>query len=60
MTNHASTAQVVSELGEPFAPLPDDLLVNLRESRAVIDALLNALPNAFASTGNVSVLSAHP
>ncbi|KAK9794070.1 hypothetical protein WJX73_006515 [Symbiochloris irregularis] len=41
---------VVSELGEPFAPLPDDLLVNLRDSRAVIDALLNSLPNAFANT----------
>lgn len=46
--------QVVSELGEPFAPLPDDLLVNLRESRAVIDTLLNSLPSAFASTGIVS------
>ncbi len=26
---------VVSELDEPFLPLPDDMLVNLRESRAV-------------------------
>ena len=45
--------QVVPELAEPFAPLPDDLLVNLKESRGVIDALLDSLPTAFSHTGTV-------
>ena len=45
--------QVVPELSEPFAPLPDDLLVNLRESRGVIDALLGSLAGAFGHTGTV-------
>ena len=40
---------VVGELEEPFVPLPDDLLVNLRDSRAVVEALLDALPGNFAS-----------
>ncbi len=40
---------VVGELEEPFLPLPDDLLVNLRESRAVVEALLEALPQNFAA-----------
>ncbi|GLC34598.1 hypothetical protein PLESTB_001244000 [Pleodorina starrii] len=44
---------VVPELDDPFVPLPDDLLVNLRESRAVVDALLEALPNNFAGTAQV-------
>ncbi|GBF93637.1 COP-II coat subunit, partial [Raphidocelis subcapitata] len=35
---------VVTELDEPFLPLPDDLLVNLRDSRGAVDALLEALP----------------
>ena len=29
---------------------PDDLLVNLVESRSVIEALLDSLPNNFANT----------
>ncbi|GIL72053.1 hypothetical protein Vretimale_545 [Volvox reticuliferus] len=44
---------VVTELDDPFVPLPDDLLVNLRESRAVVDALLDALPTNFAGTSQV-------
>ncbi|EFJ52467.1 hypothetical protein VOLCADRAFT_72688 [Volvox carteri f. nagariensis] len=44
---------VVTELDDPFVPLPDDLLVNLRESRAVVDALLDALPNNFTGTAQV-------
>jgi protein transport protein SEC24 len=44
---------VVTELEEPFLPLPDDLLVNLGESRAVLDALLDSLPATFASTSVV-------
>ena len=42
---------VVPEVAEPFAPLPDDLLVNLADSRAVVDALLDALPGAFSAGG---------
>lgn len=45
---------VVGELeGDGFLPAPDDLLVNLEESRHVVDALLDALPNMFASTTEV-------
>lgn len=40
---------VVPELDDPFLPLPDDLLVNLRESRGVLEALLDALPANFAA-----------
>jgi protein transport protein SEC24 len=41
---------VVPEIDEPFVPLPDDLLVNLAESRNVVDALLDALPGNFVHT----------
>jgi len=44
---------VVAELDEPFLPLPEDLLVNLSESRAAVDALLDMLPTAFGNTQNV-------
>ena len=40
----------VPDLAELFLPLPDDLLVNLAESRDVVDALLDALPNMFAKS----------
>lgn len=40
----------VPDLAELFLPLPDDLLVNLAESRAVVDSLLDALPTMFART----------
>lgn len=40
--------QVVAEIEEPFLPLPDDLVVNLHESRAVVEALLDSLPQMFA------------
>jgi protein transport protein SEC24 len=33
---------VVTELEEPFLPLPDELLVNLKDSRPVVEALLDA------------------
>ncbi|GMH36590.1 hypothetical protein BSKO_04463 [Bryopsis sp. KO-2023] len=39
---------VVPEVEDPFVPLPDDLLVNLKESREVIDALLDNLGDMFA------------
>ncbi|KAK9850792.1 hypothetical protein WJX84_010745 [Apatococcus fuscideae] len=40
---------VVSDLDEPFVPQPDDLLVNLRDSRPAVDALLDSLPATFAN-----------
>ena len=49
--------QVVAETEEPFLPLPDDLIVNLQESRAVIEALLDALPAMFASNLTVPPLA---
>ena len=39
---------VVSDVVDVILPLPEDLLVNLQESRAAIDALLDALPSMFA------------
>jgi protein transport protein SEC24 len=38
---------VVSDLEDPFLPLPDELLVNLSESRALVEALLASLPAFF-------------
>jgi protein transport protein SEC24 len=44
---------VVTELDDPFLPMPDDLLVNLRDSKELVDALLDALPSGYsASTSN--------
>eukprot|EP00955_Chlamydomonas_euryale_P054477 355827-Chlamydomonas_euryale.AAC.20 len=44
---------VVTELDEPFVPLPDDLLVNLHDSRPQLDALLESLPSTFAGSAAV-------
>ncbi|GLJ20808.1 hypothetical protein SUGI_0379320 [Cryptomeria japonica] len=44
---------VVADLDDPFVPLPDDLLVNLSESRHVVEALLDSLPSMFAENINV-------
>lgn len=44
---------VVADLDDPFLPMPDDLLVNLSESRAVVDTLLNSLPSMFKDNLNV-------
>ncbi|KAI5065089.1 hypothetical protein GOP47_0019784 [Adiantum capillus-veneris] len=44
---------VVADLDDPFLPMPDDLLVNLSESRAVVEALLNSLPSMFKDNLNV-------
>ena len=38
---------VVSSLRELFVPLPDNLLVNLQESRSVVDSFLDSLPEMF-------------
>ena len=45
---------VVSDLKELFVPLPDNLLVNLQESREVVDAFLDNLPEMFAKRPVVS------
>ena len=52
----ALSLQVVSEIEEPFVPQPDDLLVNLQESRAVIETFLDNLPAVFST--NLSADSA--
>ncbi|KAK3018194.1 hypothetical protein RJ639_002887 [Escallonia herrerae] len=44
---------VVSDLDDIFIPLPDDLLVNLSESRTVVDAFLESLPTMFQDNVNV-------
>ncbi|XAR61156.1 hypothetical protein NMG60_11034782 [Bertholletia excelsa] len=44
---------VVSDLDDIFVPLPDDLLVNLSESRSVVDAFLDSLPSMFQDNVNV-------
>ncbi|CAK9179356.1 unnamed protein product, partial [Ilex paraguariensis] len=44
---------VVSDLDDIFVPLPDDLLVNLSESRNVVDAFLDSLPSMFQDNVNV-------
>jgi len=38
---------IVSDIEEVFVPILDGFLVNLNESRTVIDALLDSLPNLF-------------
>lgn len=37
---------VVPDLADPFLPVPDDLLVNLSDSRAVVETLLDSLAQA--------------
>ncbi|KAI3668111.1 hypothetical protein L6452_43186 [Arctium lappa] len=44
---------VVSDLDDIFIPLPDDLLVNLSESRSVVEAFLDSLPSMFQDNVNV-------
>ncbi|KAM0932236.1 putative Zinc finger, Sec23/Sec24-type, sec23/Sec24, trunk domain, sec23/Sec24, helical [Dioscorea sansibarensis] len=44
---------VVSDLEDMFLPLPDDLLVNLSDSRTAIDTLLDILPSMFQDSVNV-------
>ncbi|KAL3648810.1 Protein transport protein Sec24A [Castilleja foliolosa] len=44
---------VVSDLDDVFVPLPDDLLINLSESRHVVDAFLDSLPSMFEDNMNV-------
>lgn len=44
---------VVSDLDDIFVPLPDDLLVNLSESRTVVESFLDSLPSMFQENVNV-------
>lgn len=44
---------VVGDLDDIFVPLPDDLLVNLSESRSVVDAFLDSLPSMFKDNVNI-------
>ncbi|CAN1135856.1 Protein transport protein Sec24-like At3g07100 [Linum perenne] len=44
---------VVSDLEDIFVPLPDDLLVNLSESRTVVESFLDSLPTMFQDNMNV-------
>ena len=50
--------QVVAETDEPFVPVPDDLIVNLRESREAVEALLDNLASSFATATSVSPATA--
>ncbi|CAL0300149.1 unnamed protein product [Lupinus luteus] len=44
---------VVSDLDDIFVPLPDDLLVNLSESRNVVEIFLDSLPSMFQDNVNL-------
>ncbi len=44
---------VVSDLDDVFLPKPNDLLVNLTEARAGLEALLGRLSDMFQETHNV-------
>ncbi|EDV21562.1 uncharacterized protein TRIADDRAFT_29956, partial [Trichoplax adhaerens] len=44
---------VISEVNDIFLPSPDDLLVNLQESKELVLSLLDQLPNLFDSSRNV-------
>ncbi|KAJ7977821.1 Protein transport protein Sec24-like protein [Quillaja saponaria] len=44
---------VVSDLEDLFVPLPDDLLVNLSESRSVVETFLESLPSMFRDNVNL-------
>lgn len=50
--NMETSMLVVSDLEEPFMPTPNDLLVNLFESRECIENFLGKLQEMFASTQN--------
>ena len=41
---------VMPDIDDVFVPLPDDLLVNLKESREMVDMLLDSLPSLFEKT----------
>lgn len=46
---------VVSDITDVIMPSPEDLLVNLQDSRDVVDALLDSLPTMFQVSSCVRV-----
>ncbi|XP_047095080.1 protein transport protein Sec24-like At3g07100 [Lolium rigidum] len=44
---------VVADLDDVFLPLPEDLLVNLVDSRQVVESFLDSLPSMFDDNANV-------
>lgn len=51
---------VVPEVADPFVPcLPEDLLVNLSESRRQVDQLLDALPAMFSPASAAAAVAAN-
>lgn len=48
-TLSAPAMLVVPDISDIFLPVPDDLLVNLSESRALVDQLLDSLPKVSAA-----------
>lgn len=50
--NTETTMMVVSDLDEPFLPVPQELLVNLSECRLNIENFLEKLPNMFENNHN--------
>lgn len=51
---------VVSDITDVIMPLPEDLLVNLNDSRAVVDTLLDSLPAMFKSGSSSSATCTGP
>jgi protein transport protein SEC24 len=49
-TNRSPHMFVLPDLKDPSVPLPSDLLVNLAESRPLVDRLLQTLPSIHASS----------
>lgn len=45
---------VVSDINDVIMPSPDDLLVNLAESRSLVDSLLDSLPSMFQNNVHMS------
>jgi protein transport protein SEC24 len=48
--NNDAKQLVVSDLDEPFLPTPDDLVVNLRDTRANLEKFLDKLQSIFKDT----------
>lgn len=51
-TLNAPQMLVVSDVSDVIMPLPEDLLVNLADSRAIVETLLDSLPTMFKSNSN--------
>ena len=45
---------VVSDITDVILPLPEDILVNLSDSRAVVEAFLDSLPTMFKTSSSTS------